>query len=65
MATIPDIKNKWQYEAAKERVAVAAKAIEDNGGFLEGPRHWVHAYTVLCGKMLDYEIERDLIPELL
>lgn len=65
MATIPDIKNRWQYEEAKARIETAKKAIEEAGGFMDGPKTWIHAYSILASKMLAYEIDRDLIPELL
>lgn len=65
MATIPDVKNRWQYEDLRQRIDRATFAIEAEGGFLKAPKMWLFAYNVMCLKMLEYQIANDLIPELL
>lgn len=60
-----ELLSEFEYECAKERLEQGEKHIIKRGGFQKAPKHWITEYMTIANAMLGYELEHDLIPELL
>ena len=54
-----------EYETILGRVKKGERLIMEQGGFLEAPKQLTDLYQTLAEQCLEYEVEHDMIPELL
>jgi len=54
-----------EYIEVKKRLAKGEALIKEQGGFIKAPRKLTNHFQDLAEQTLEYEVENDLIPELL